>query len=113
MKQIVVEFARVNWKGEYCVIQYQIVDTIDTAEFLIDNALNEYRDKPNVKISKENERIWEIETKCEITNQYTYNYFAIRERDVSTKEDVINAINVTNNVENKSIELTEPVFSWL
>lgn len=109
MKQIVVEFARVNWRGDYCVNQYQIVDSIETAEFLIENALDEYRNKKNVKITKENERIWEIDTECEITNQHTYNYFSIREKEVSTKEDVINAI---NNLKDEKCNLTEPLISW-
>lgn len=84
---IVLEYARIDWRGEYVPIQYVPVDSIKTAEKLAKYALNEYKGK-QYKVRKKSKRIWEIEKKNEIDGTSSYYYMVIAEKKIIDEKDV-------------------------
>ena len=73
---IVVEQGRINWRREYCVVTYAVVDSMETARYLVTNALKEY-EAPKAAIEQLAETCWKVNIPQEIGPAKEY-FFEIK-----------------------------------
>ena len=93
---IIVEQGRVNWKGDYLPITYAPVDMMKTARFLHKEILKDYRKKPNTKVTKISDDVYEARTKHPMLEDEVY-FISIRRFTPSTIDQVKQALEMAKN----------------
>lgn len=106
MKTIkVLEYGRINWKGEYVVVQYVPLKNFKAGELLAKEALKEYKDRDNFKVRKKAKRLWEIEETCPATKMKSYYYIYVTEKNILDEENILDMLD--------KIDKSPKVYDWL
>lgn len=85
---VIVEQCRVNWRGEVVPVQYTPCDSMETAKYLLEHSMEEYKDNPSVMVTKMNDNMYEIRHKVPLIEDDTVYYMHIKTMTPISKRDV-------------------------